>query len=183
MNWFNTIAILLLAYLAVFFQATFNELRHFAGVQVDLLPGLVVYTAISSGIVTLTLVTVCGGLWLDSLSANPPGLSTLPLFVIGLFIQRNRDAILRDQPYAQMLLGLTASALAPLFCVLILVNTGARPLIGWFSLWQWFVMSVIGAVATPVWFWIFDFAGRILNYRPIGEMGFRHDREIKRGRS
>jgi len=182
MNWFNTIAILLLAYLAVFFQATFNELRHFVGVQVDLLPGLVVYTAISSGIVTLTLVTVCGGLWFDSLSANPPGLSTLPLFLIGLFLQHNRDAILRDQPYAQMLLGLVASALAPLFCVLILINTGARPLIGWFSLWQWFVMSVIGAVITPVWFWIFDFAGRILNYRPIGETGFRQDREIKRGR-
>jgi cell shape-determining protein MreD len=179
MNWFNTIAILLLAYLAVFFQATFNELRHFAGVQVDLLPGLVVYTAISSGIVTLTLVTVCAGLWFDSLTANPLGLSTLPLFLIGLFIQRNRDAILRDQPYAQMLL---ASALVPLFCVLILLNTGTRPLIGWFSLWQWFVMSVIGAVATPIWFWISDFFGRILNYRPIAEAGFRADREIKRRR-
>ena len=173
---------LLLAYLVVFFQATFNDLRHFVGVQVDLLPGLIVYAAISSGIITLTLLSVCGGLWLDSLSANPAGLSTLPLFVIGLMLQRHRDAILRDQPYAQLLLGLTASALAPLFCLLILVNTGARPLVGWFSIWQWFVMSVIGAVFTPVWFWLFDVTGRVLNYRPVGEAGFRHEREIKRGR-
>ena len=69
-----------------------------------------------------------------------------------------------------------------LFCLLILVNTGARPLVGWFSIWQWFVMSVIGAVFTPVWFWLFDVTGRVLNYRPVGEAGFRHEREIKRGR-
>jgi hypothetical protein len=106
----------------------------------------------------------------------------LPLFVIGLLVQRNREAILRDQPYAQMLLGLTASALAPLFCLLILVNTGARPLIGWFSLWQWLVMSLVGAVITPVWFWLVNLAGNVLNYHPVGESGFRENREIKRGR-
>ena len=182
MNWFNTIAILAVAYLVVFLEATFNELRHFIGVQVDLLPGLVVYTAIHGGILTLTLLAVCGGLWFDSLSANPMGLSTLPLFLIGLFIQHNRDAILREQPYAQMVLGLTASALAPLFCLLILVNTGARPLVGWFSLWQWLVMSLAGAAVTPAWFRLFDWLGRILNYRPIPEAAFRQDRQIKRGR-
>jgi hypothetical protein len=182
MNWFNTIAILILAYLVVFLQATFNEVRHFIGVQVDLLPSLVVYAALSGGIVTLTLVAVLGGLWFDALSANPIGLSILPLFGIGLFIQQSREFILRDQPYAQMLIGFTASALTPLGSLLILMNTDAKPLLGWFSLWQWLVMSVVGAVLTPVWFWIFDVISRVLNYRPVVEGGFRADRQIKRGR-
>ena len=49
MSRFNTIAILFATYVVVFLQATFNELRQVAGVQVDLLPGLIVYTAISGG--------------------------------------------------------------------------------------------------------------------------------------
>lgn len=182
MNWFNAIAILLIVYVVVFLQATFNEMRHFLGVQVDLLPSLVVYAALSGGIVTLTLVAVVGGLWFDALSANPIGLSMLPLFVLGLVIQRSREFILRDQPYAQMLVGLTASALAPLGSLLILVNTDAKPLLGWFSLWQWIVMSVVGAVLTPLWFWIFDAISRVLSYKPVPEGGIRADREIKRGR-
>src|SRR5262245_12549230 len=182
MNKFNTIALLLAAYVIVFLQATFNQLRQVAGVQVDLLPGLIVYAAISGGIVTLTLVSVCGGLWFDSLSANPMGTSMLPLFVIGLFLQRHRELILRDQPYAQIMMGLMASALAPLGSVLLLINTDMKPLLGWFSLWQWAVMSVLGGLMTPVWFWLFDVIGRVLNYGPAGEIGFGHEREIKRGR-
>jgi rod shape-determining protein MreD len=182
MNKFNTIALLLAAYVVVFLQATFNQLRSVAGVQVDLLPGLVVYAAIGGGITTLTLVAVCGGLWFDSLSANPMGTSMLPLFIIGLFLQRHRDLILREQPYAQMMMGMTASALAPVGSLLLLINTDMKPLLGWFSLWQWAVMSVIGGLMTPVWFWFFDVIGRILNYGPAGEIGFGHEREIKRGR-
>ena len=182
MNRFNTIALLIAAYVVVFLQATFNEMRQVAGVQVDLLPSLIVYAAFSGGIITLTLVAVCGGLWFDSLSANPMGISMLPLFVIGLFLQRHRELILREQPYAQILMGLTASALAPVGSLLLLVNTDLKPLLGWFSLWQWAVMSVIGGLLTPVWFWVFDVIGRVLNYGPAGEIGFGHEMEIKRGR-
>ena len=105
MNWFNTIAILIVAYLLVWLQATFNELRHLIGVQLDLLPSLIVYAALSCGVMSLTLICVCGGLWIDSLSANPLGASLLPLFLLGLFIQRHREFILRDQCYAQMVIG------------------------------------------------------------------------------
>ena len=182
MNWFNTIALLLVTYLVVFFQVTFNELRHLIGAQVDLLPSLVVYTALSSGLVTLAFVAVCGGLWMDSLSANPLGVTMLPLFVVGLLIQRSREFILRDQPYAQMMLGLSASAAVPLLALVILFNIDVHPLVGWFSLWQWLVVSAVGACATPLWFGLFDWIGRVLNYRPVAEGGHRPDREIKRGR-
>ena len=182
MNSLNTVAILVVAYLVVFFQATFNEFRQVLGVQVDLLPSLVVYAALSSGVFTLSLVSVLGGLMLDSLSTNPVGVSMLPLLVVGLFIQRNREFILRDQPYAQLMLGLTASAAVPAITLLILLNLDVRPLIGWFSLWQWSMMTAAGALMTPVWFACFGWIARSFNYLPVPEGGYRPDREIKRGR-
>lgn len=182
MNWFNTIAILVAAYLVVFFQSTFNELRHWMGVQIDLLPSLVVYAGLSSGIGTLTMVAVCGGLWFDSLSANPLGITVLPLFLVGLLFQQNRELILREQPFAQFVLGTSASAAVPLLTVLLLINTNVEPLLGWFSIWQWLVMSAVGGAMTPVWFWFFERLGELLSYRSIGEPSFRPDREIKRGR-
>jgi hypothetical protein len=182
MNWFNTIAILVVVYLAVFAQAAMNEFRLAFGAQIDLLPSLVVYASLSGGVLTLTLVAICGGLWIDSLSANPLGASMLPLFLAGLVIQRSRDLILRQQPFAQFVLGASASAAAPLMTLLLLLNTGAQPLVSWFSLWQWFVMSVAGGVITPLWFLVFDGIAGALSYRALGETSFRSDREIKRGR-
>ena len=85
MNWLHTILILGTAFLLVFIEATFNSVRAFAGVQIDLLPGLIVYTGLSCGPITLAMVSVCGGLWFDSLSANPLGISILPLFLGGFF--------------------------------------------------------------------------------------------------
>ena len=42
-----------------------NEFRLVFGAQIDLLPSLVVYASLSSGVLTLTLVAICGGLWID----------------------------------------------------------------------------------------------------------------------
>jgi hypothetical protein len=65
----------------------------------------------------------------------------------------------------------------------LLTNLDVKPLVGWFSIWQWVVMAVGGALATPVWFWVFDRLLLALTYRPVNETSFRPDREIKRGRS
>jgi rod shape-determining protein MreD len=182
MNWLHTIIILAAAFLAVFLQASFNGLRHLLGVQVDLLPSLVVYASLSSGVTTLALLAVCGGLWFDSVSANPLGTSVLPLFIVGLLIHQYQGLILRQQRFAQLVLGLTASAAVPVLTLLLLINTGSQPLIGWFSLWQWLVMSLAGAAVTPLWFRFFDWIVGALSYRQAGETSFRSDREIKRGR-
>lgn len=182
MNWFNALILLLVVYLVVFVEATFNGVRHWIGAQIDLLPSLVVYTSLSGGVVMLAVVSVCGGLLYDSLSANPLGVSVLPLFLIGLVIERYRGLILREQTYAQWLIGAAASAGTPLLTLLLLLNLGKEPLIGWFSLWQWFVMTLAGAAMTPIWFVVFDRINRMLTYRPLEETSFRADREIKRGR-
>jgi len=182
MSWLNTIALLLVAFLAVFLESCFRPLRNLLGAQIDLLPALVVYASLTAGISTVALVATLGGFWFDSLSANPLGISVLPLVVIGFSLHYCRDLILREQLYAQFMLGLAASAAAPLFIVLSLIGAGVEPLLGWWSLWQWLVMALGGAAFTPACFRLFDRFNRAFNYQPELQTSFRPDREIKRDR-
>src|SRR6266550_2728378 len=100
MNWLNTISILLIAFMAVFLESYVRLLRNLIGAQLDLLPALMVYAGLSAGISTVALLATLSRLWFDSLSANPLGITVLPLLVIGLIVHSARDLILRDQRYA-----------------------------------------------------------------------------------
>jgi hypothetical protein len=182
MNWLHTIFVLAIAFLAVFWESAFGGLRHVLGAQVELLPSLMVYAALCSNLTTVTLLAVLGGLWFDSLSANPLGVTMLPLFIVGLIIHVKRDLMVRNQTFAQATLGLAASAAVPLLTVLVLLTKRHTPLLGWGSLWQLIVMSVGGAIATPICFELFGWLDRTLMHPRAEESTFRQDREIRRGR-
>ena len=182
MNSLNTIFILGAAFLAVFWEAAFGGLRHILGAQVDLLPALMVYASLCTGLTTVSLLAVCGGLWFDSLSANPLGVTVLPLFIIGFAIHLAHELILRDHTYAQFVLGLGASALMPILTLLVLLSIGQKPLVGWGTLWQLVVLTVGGAVATPICFELFGWLQRTLVHPSAAQSSFRPDREIRRGR-
>jgi len=178
----NNLFILAAAFLVVFLESTFDGVRNLLGAQIDFLPSLIVYTSLTHGLLALTLLSVLGGMWFDSMSANPLGITILPLFAVGLVLHYYRSLILRDQLFAQSTLGLAASATAPVLTLLLLLNMDTKPLLGWASLWQWIVVSLAGAAVTPLWFRLFDRVSLALNYRPVGETTFRSDREIKRSR-
>jgi len=182
MNLFKPALILSFAFLAVFGEATLSAPHSLLGAQVDLLPALMVYAALNADIVTLSLLAVLGGMWFDSLSANPLGVTILPLMVAGFPIYLRRDLILRDTPFAQFMLGAAASALVPALTVLLLLNGGKEPLLGWGSLWQWLVMTAGGAAATPIIFSLAEWFGHALGYKLRTEASFREDREIHRGK-
>jgi len=182
MSWLNTLFILVIAFLVVFWEAAFHGLSHLLRAQIDFLPALMVYASLTGGLATVCLLAVLGGLGFDSLSANPLGVTVLPLFVIGLGLHLYRDLILRDQFFAQLSLGLTASALAPVLTLILLLTTGHRPLLGWGTLWQLLVMSIGGGIATPVCFELFKFINRTFGPPQVSESSFRPDREIRRGR-
>jgi len=183
MNWMNSLFILVAAFLTVFWEAAFNGVRHLMGAQIDLLPPLMVYASLYASLGTVALLALCGGLWFDSLSANPLGISVLPLYLVGLIIYAKRELILRDQTFAQLALGLAASAAVPLMTLLLLLTTGHTPLLGWGTLWQWAVMSLGGAALTPLCFVLFGWANSALLYGRAPQSSFRPDREIRRGRS
>jgi hypothetical protein len=182
MNWLHSIFILAVAFLAVFLEAACDLPRHLFGAQIDLLPALMVYTALTNGIASITLLAVCGGLWFDSLSLNPLGASVLPLLFIGVAISQGRELLLREHTFAQVVLGVSAAAIQPLGTLFILLNVGVAPSLGWFSLWQWLVMAVAGGVVTPLCFALFDRLHHAFDYPQAAQMSFRTDREIKRGR-
>ena len=182
MNRLHTILILAAAFVAVFFEAWFDGFRNVFGAQIDFLPALMVYAGVTNGRFTVVLTAVCGGLWFDSFSANPLGVSVLPLMVIGLLAHRGRDLLASEHPAAQFLLGAAASALQPLAVLFILLNIDALPLLGWKSIWQWAVMALGGGLMTPICFAVFSRFHKAFDYQPAHKMAFRPDREIKRGR-
>jgi rod shape-determining protein MreD len=182
MSALNTIFILVVAFVAVFVETSFGTFRRLLNVQVDLLPGLIVYASLSAGMTTVSLVAVLGGLWFDSLSANPLGVSILPLFLIGFAVQQFSHLILRDQSYAQLVLGFAASGFAPLLTLVIIFSCGAEPIVGLGFIWQWFVMTLLGGLLVPLYFKLFDKVYRTLGYERVVESSFRPDREIARGR-
>lgn len=183
MNLLQTILILAAAFLAVFGEAALPGFRNLLGTQVDLLPAIMVYAALNATLADVVLAALCGGLWLDTLSANPLGVTLLPLFLVGFVIYSQRDLILRDLAFAQIVLGTVASAVVPPLTALLLLTAGREPLLGWGSLWQWLVMTAGGGLATPILFALFDRANHALGYPPRTETSFRLDREILRGRN
>jgi rod shape-determining protein MreD len=183
MNWLHTILILAAAFVAVFLEAACNLPRVLLGAQIDLLPVLMVYAALTNGFVAIVLLALCGGLWFDSLSLNPLGASVLPLLVIGLVIYASRELLMRDNTYAQVILGMAAAAAQPLGTLFVLLNVGAFPFLGWVSLWQWIVMTVAGGIITPLCFRLFDRLHHAFDYPLTKQLTFRPDREIKRGRA
>ena len=182
-NRFNSILVLLTAFVAIFLEGAFNGFRRLFGAQIDLLPALVVYASLCTSLTTLTVLAVGGGLLFDSLSANPLGISVVPLFAVGVAIYSRRELILRDQIFAQTVLGLSASAAVPAMTLVFLLTGGHTPLVSWISVWQWLVMTASGAFATPLLFQLFDFLTGALTYSRVTETSFRPDREIRRGRN
>jgi cell shape-determining protein MreD len=182
MTWLNTFFVLIAAFLAVFWEAAFPGVRNLFGAQVDLLPSLMVYAGLCANFTTVCLTALFGGLCFDSLSANPLGVTVLPLFIPGLAIYWARDLILRDQVFAQAVLGVAVSGAAAVMSLLLLLTTGHTPILGWGTLWQLLVMSLGGAMATPIFFSLFEWLQRTLIHTAVPETSFRPDREIRRGR-
>lgn len=182
-NWLNTLVLLCAALVAVFLEASCEGLRRLFGAQIDVLPALMVYASLTCDIVSVALLAVLGGLWLDTLSGNPAGVSILPLFAVAFLVFPRRGLILREQLYARFILGLLASALVPVLTLVMLLSMRQNPILGWGTIWVLIVMSVGGGVLSPVCFWAFDGLSRALNYLPATETSFRPDREIRRGRN
>ncbi len=182
MSALNTVILFAVTYLAVFAAGSWNGFRALFGAQFDLLPALMVYGGLSANLTTLTAQAILGGCLFDSLSANPMGVTMVPLFVVGFIVHRQRELILREQAYAQFVLGAGASAVVPVLTVFLLFAGGHEPLVGWGSVWQLIVLALAGGCFTPLFFWFFDRLQRMLSYQSISETSFRPDREIKRGR-
>ncbi len=182
MNLFQTILILSVAFLGVFAEGTLRIPRSWLGAQVDVLPVLMVYAALNARLLAVVLLAVFGGIWADTFSANPLGISILPLFAVGFPIFGQRELVLRDLPFAQVFLGAAAGAIVPALTLLMLLSGGHNPIFNWGTLWQWLVMTLGSALLAPFIFKLLDWAQGTFGYQSRVENSFRLDREIRRGR-
>lgn len=176
-------AVLLLALTFVFVESAFTWPRRLLGAQVDLLPALMTFTALRLGVGSIIALAFVGGLSLDALSLNPFGVSPLPLCLVGMVLHVKREQILREEVFAQFILGVTASIAAPLGTLLMILTAGESPLLGTGFLWDMGVMALGGGVATPLIFKLMNALERTLTYQPHSTPSFRSDREIRRGRN
>jgi hypothetical protein len=182
MNLFQTILILLCAFLGVFADGALTFPRSWLGAQIDVLPVLIVYAALNARLLAVVLLAIFGGLWADTFSANPFGISILPLFAVGFPIFSQRELVLRDLPFAQIVLGAIAGAAVPALTLLMLFSGGHKPVFGWGTLWQWLVMTLGSALLAPFVFKLLDWAQGAFGYQERSTNQFRLDREIRRGK-
>jgi rod shape-determining protein MreD len=180
---FRIITVLLLAFTFVFAQAAFNWPRRLLGVQVDLLPALMVFTSLRLGIGSILMLAFAGGLSMDALSLNPLGVSPLPLCVVGMLIHLKREQILKEERVAQVLLGMGASAAVALGTLALILSVGESPLLGMRFFWDLTVLTVGGGVAAPLIFTLMKLLENALTYQVHSQPSFRPDREIRRGRN
>lgn len=175
--------LLLFTYVAVYLQCRVEWVRNLIGVQIDILPPIMVYASLSTNFGTVALLAFSGGLFYDALSANPLGVTIFPLLITGMVLLWFRDLLLRDQPYARNMLGLFASVAVPTISLLLMLSLGREPLFGWSTLYVFIVLGVSGAILTPLVFAIFDRLQNMFQYQALETPGsFREDREIKRSR-
>ncbi len=176
--------LVLAAWLAVFAGTWCSSLRALIGAQPEVLPSLMVYAGLTRDVWTVTALSLFAGLAFDSMSLNPAGVSVLPLFLAGWCVSMNRDLILRQETYAQFMLGAAAGALCPL-ASLLLITVFLReriepPILGWRHVWQWGVVSTCAGMAVPLFSWGGEAVRRAFAYEPVVDNRYRGDREMKR---
>jgi cell shape-determining protein MreD len=178
----HTTTLLFATFLAAFAQAALDGPRRWLGAQVDFVTPLVVYAALRGSLGSTTLVATCGALWLDALSENPLGLSVLPLFLPAFLIQTQRAVILRDQRFAQAVLGAGASALFLILSLVLLLTMGRSPAVGWGSLWVLMIAAASGAMLVPAYGVLFHWLEGVFFHQQRARASFDPLRQIKRDR-
>lgn len=204
------LCVMVAAYLMVFFQITFDGLTRLVGVQIDLLPGLMVYCGLAADLPLICLAAMWSGFCVDALSQNILGTSVLPLMVTGILIRAIRELVLKEQALTQMIMGACVSLAVPALTFLLAsalqANTdnasaaslgfevpkielshftfnNSLSIGGLASLVQWVVLACFGALTTPLIFYVFDRLNKTFSYPVAQQSSFRTDREIRRGRS
>lgn len=180
---FRFVAVIVLAVAFVFFEAAITWPRQLLGAQVDLLPALMVFTAVRLGPGSILALALIGGLSMDALSLNPLGASPLPLCIVGMLIHLKHDQILHEKGAAQVALGMAASLVVPLTTLLMILTAGESPLVGTGFLWDLVVLTAGGGVAAPLIFKLMNALENALIYQALSQPSFRPDREIRRGRN
>ena len=148
---FNKMLVLLLGvYFLIFLQSHWQEPRLWLRFQPDLTPALMVFVGLTMGAGYVSSIALMSGLWLDSLSANPFGMSIFPLFLVGWIVFCFRKKIMAVEFMAQIYLGILGGLLVFLLQLTLLKLLSFNPLIGWGMFFFCYVKCIFLWLSCPV---------------------------------
>ena len=166
------IALFVAVFVAAFVSATFDLPRRWAGVSLPLMPALLVYAAVQFSVWGVTIVAVAGGLWLDCYSAAPLGSSTGALFAVGYLLNRKREYVMHQLPFARILLGLLVGAAIPALSLAITITTRIPAINPGTVIFRILMSALLCAALTPLVFRLFGRLHRTFTFRTAAEARF-----------
>ncbi len=178
MNREQTIAMFVASYLAVCLGVACDLPRDWLGTPISLLPALAVYAAIQHSVWGITIVAVFGGLLQDSFSGDPLGVSVAALFALGFTLNRKRDFVMHQLPFARMLLGFLMGAAVTLISFTLACLTTNPAVTGAMVLKTVFLTAFATAILTPITFRIFARLHRTFAFPTFRESGGGHTLSI-----
>ena len=148
----NMLDLLLGVYFLIFLQSHWQVPRIWLGFQPDLTPALMVFVGLTMGAGYVSSIALMSGLWLDSLSANPFGMSIFPLFLVGWIVFCFRKKIMAVEFMAQIYLGILGGLLVFLLLLTVLILLSFYPLFGWGMFFFAMLYAVFCGLAVPFFY-------------------------------
>jgi hypothetical protein len=182
---FNKMLTLLLGvYFLIFLQSHWQMPRLWLGFQPDLTPALMVFVGLTMGAGYVSSIALMSGLWLDSLSANPFGMSILPLFLVGWIVFCFRKKIMAVEFMAQIYLGILGGLLVFLLQLTLLMLFSFNPLIGWEMIFLAMLNAFFCGVAVPFFYLLHKWFKSLFSHSSHEPNKWRNNnRQIVRGKS
>ena len=182
---FNKMLVLLLGvYFLIFLQSHWQVPRLWLGFQPDLTPALMVFVGLTMGAGYVSSIALMSGLWLDSLSANPFGMSILPLFLVGWIVFCFRKKIMAVEFMAQIYLGILGGILVFLLQLTLLKLLSFNPLIGWGMVFFAMLNAFFCGLAVPFFYLLHKWFKSLFSHSSHEPNKWRNNnRQIVRGKS
>ncbi len=143
-------------FIAAALQAGLPSWGWLGGLRIEFLPALVAYGALTLSRSGALALAVAAGLFQDSLSVAPFGVTALVYALVAVLIHNLRTSVDRDLPPVQLAAGaVTATTASVAACCFVGISVGA--------IFKILVLGILSAVMTPFLFFALDaarFAGR-----------------------
>ena len=182
---FNKMLTLLLGvYFLIFLQSHWQMPRLWLGFQPDLTPALMVFVGLTMGAGYVSSIALMSGLWLDSLSANPFGMSVLPLFLVGWIVFCFRKKIMAVEFMAQIYLGILGGLLVFLLQLTLLKLLSFNPLIGWGMFFFAMLNAFFCGLAVPFFYLLHKWFKSLFSHSSYEPNNWgNNNRQIVRGKN
>lgn len=180
MKKFEFLTTLLAAYLLVCLQISLDSLGFWIHGYIQFPVLAIIYSSTRKMPEISWIFCVITGLWIDSLSINPLGLSVLTLLGCNAISLRIRKALIGKTLLSDLSSGFLMGSLYPGLTVFLLILFGESPVIGWRFAISLVLSGVTIGFLTPYFKNLMDFILAQLEFKPVA--GYRESeiREIKR---